>query len=392
MMRKAAAVLIMSMILFGSVSYGLVEAKSYTTLPQAVWSQKPNADYLAVNEDIFYVPEKNTLYIHLQEEKFSATKAWSPDSLRAIDPETGKVKWAFSFAKAGYGWPSTKDPFVYAPDGTVYAYFSFEKLLYSVSPSGKENWSKQLSTDIPLNGKLYRMADGTLIIAAEKSAVSGKEAVQFIGFDKNGKQKFNKVVAGKLVTVTNGQLIVEAPAKANMQADVYNASLQRVFQHAFPKDVYVNFHTTFALADGTIVFPVSSKQKTNMLLAISPNGKTVWERKTGQQELAFPSGSGYLLLDYSAKKLSYYNQKGLVKARVLSNFTIPEGDVLPRAHTTADGKLFVDLVSRQYVFDPKTLTAIHEFDLKTSGYVLDYRNNSVFVYWKESKISKHILK
>lgn len=393
-MKKFIITLLAAGMIFSSAAE-LAVAKSYSTLPQAVWVQKPNVEYVPIHEELFDVPGKNTVYMHMGEEKASATKVWMPDILRAVDSNTGKVKWTFSFAKPGYGWPSTEDAFSYAPDGTVYAYFASEQLLYAVNASGKESWSKQLSADIPYSSKLYRLADGTLLIAGEKSNKMGAESVQLIGFDKNGKQKFNKVISGKLVTVTNSQIVIEIPTKVgqSMKVDVYNASLKRVFQYAFPKGTYVNFYTTFSLSDGTIIFPTTSGQKNNKLIALSPNGKALWGRPVPQQSLAFSAGKGYFVFQYSSKKLGYYDQKGLVKERTLTNYVMAEGDILPKAQVTADGKLLVDLISRQYVLDPKTLASIHEFAPSLQGTILDYRNNSVIVYnWDQNQISKHLLK
>ncbi|QWU17873.1 PQQ-like domain-containing protein [Paenibacillus sophorae] len=393
-MRRSVISLIIATLLFANAAE-LTMAESYKSLPQPVWSQKPNADYIPARKDIFFVPGRDTLYIHIGEERASETKVWSPDTLRAVDPVTGKIKWVFSFAKPGYGWPSTEDPFVYAPDGTVYAYFSSEHLLYSVSPEGKEKWSKKLSSDILYNGKLHLLSDGTLIIAAEKSTKIGSESVQFIGFDKNGKQRFNKVIAGKLRTVTKTQLVVEVPTKEkeSQKVEVFSSSLRRAFQYTFPKGAYVNFYTTFALSDGTIIFSVTPKPKTTKLIALSPSGKVIWGRSIEQLGFAFQAGSGYMVFNYKSKKLSYFNQKGLVSERILSDFTMLEGDSLPSAYITADGKLFVDLLNQQYVLDPETLSTINEFKLGVEGYILDYRNNSVVVYyWEENRISKHVLK
>ncbi|MFD2412867.1 hypothetical protein [Paenibacillus rhizoplanae] len=179
----------------------------------------------------YYVPGQETLYLHVGEERFSETKAWSPDTLRAVDPKTGKVKWVFSFAKAGYGWPSTENPFAYAPDGTVYAYFSFPGVLYSVSPAGKENWSKRVGQDLgAFDGKLYRMSDGSLIIAGQKSDTIGAETVQLLSFDKNGNQKASKVVSGKLTTVSKNQIAIELLTKQGnaQKVEVYNSSLMSI--------------------------------------------------------------------------------------------------------------------------------------------------------------------
>lgn len=135
-MKKKLISFMTAALVFTNV-VGVVAAKNYEFLPQAVWSQTPNEDYIPIQAESYYVPGKEILYLHVGEERASETKVWSPDTLRAVDPKTGKVQWVFSFAKAGYGWPSTEDPFSYAQDGTVYAYFSSEGLLYSVSPAGK---------------------------------------------------------------------------------------------------------------------------------------------------------------------------------------------------------------------------------------------------------------
>lgn|GEM_PF-3715740 len=375
---------------------GAADAKSYDKLPKQAWVQQPNADYLPVQEDTYVVPGTNTLYLHMGEEKASQTKVWSPDTLRAVDYATGKIKWAFSFAKAGYGWPSTDDPFVYAPDGSVYAYFSSEHLLYAIGANGKERWSKQLAADVPFNGKLHRLSDGTLVIIAEKSVAPGKESVQFIGLDSNGKPKFNKVISGKFIAVTKDRIIVKAPAKSNAAERIigYDASLKQIYQYSFPNGAYVNDYTAFALIDGTMVFPTRTagdKQK-ETLIAVSSTGKEAWKRLFGGNGLAFSAGKGYLYLNLASKKLSYYVQNKLVKELTLGNFTMPEGDILPTAQTTADGKLLIDLVSRQYIMDPVTFTTIHEFNPGIKANILEYKSNTIVVhYWNENKILAYSL-
>lgn len=391
-MKKKLICFMATVLVFANVA-GVVAAKNYESLPQAVWSQTPNEDYIPIQEESFYVPGKEMLYLHVGEERASETKIWSPDTLRAVDPKTGKVKWVFSFAKAGYGWPSTEDSFAYAPDGTVYAYFSSEKLLYSVSSAGKENWSKQVGQELsPFDSKLFLMGDGTLIVAGQKSTIIGAETVQMTSFDKNGNLKGSKTVSGKLNTVSRSQIAIEVITKEGsaQKVEVYNSSLQRSFQYTFPKGAGVNFYTAFALDDGTFIFSVN-QGKIRKLLALSPKGSAIWGRTIDQFGFAFQAGADYLVLNPQTKKISLYNQKGLVKERVLSNLILPEGDGLPTAKKTVEGKLLVDLLSRQYIFDAKTLSTVHEFG-QINGTVLDYRENSVLVYsWRENMISKHVL-
>jgi hypothetical protein len=390
--KKKLISIMAATLVFANV-VGVVAAKNYESLPQAVWSQTPNEDYLPIQPESFYVRGKETLYLHVGEERASETKTWSPDTLRAVDPKTGNVKWVFSFAKAGYGWPSTEDPFAYAQDGTVYAYFSSEELLYSVSPAGKENWSKRVGQELSLSdSKLFLMGDGTLIVAGQKSTKIGAETVQLISFDKNGKQKGSKTVSGKLNTVSKNQIAIEVITKEGdaQKVEVYNSSLQRSFQYIFPKGAGVNFYSAFALDDGTFVFSVN-QAKTHKLIALSPKGSAIWGRTIDQFGFAFQAGADYMVLNTHTKKISLFNQKGLVKERVLSNLILPEGDGLPTAKKTVEGKLLVDLLSKQYIFDAKTLSTVHEFG-QINGTILDYRENSVLVYaWREDRISKHVL-
>ncbi|MNC36640.1 hypothetical protein D3C75_851730 [compost metagenome] len=70
---------------------GVVAAKNYASLAQAVWTQTANADYIPIQEESFFVPGKETLYLHLREERASETKAWSPDTVRAVGTKTGKI-------------------------------------------------------------------------------------------------------------------------------------------------------------------------------------------------------------------------------------------------------------------------------------------------------------
>lgn len=391
-MKKKLISFMTAALVFTNVVGG-VAAKNYESLPQAVWSQTPNEDYIPIQAESYYVPGKEILYLHVGEERASETKVWSPDTLRAVDPKTGNVQWVFSFAKAGYGWPSTEDPFSYAQDGTVYAYFSSEGLLYSVSPAGKENWSKRVGQDLSLSdSKLFLMGDGTLIVAGQKSTKIGAETVQMISFNKNGKQIGSKTIYGKLNTVSKNQIAIEVITKKGdaQKVEVYNSSLQRSFQYTFPKGAYVNFYTAFALDDGTFIFSVN-QAKIHKLIALSPKGSAIWGRTIDQFGFAFQAGADYLVFNPHTKKISLFNQKGLVKERVLSNLILPEGDGLPTAKKTVEGKLLVDLLSKQYIFDAKTLYTVHEFG-QINGTILDYRENSILVYaWRENKVSKHVL-
>lgn len=374
---------------------GYVVAKSDNTLSQAVWSIKPNADYLSIKNDIYTVPKSKTTYIHMEEEVFFGSKVWAPDALVAINNETGKQRWKFSFAKPGYGWPSTDDAFIYTPEGYTYAYFPDERIIYAISPEGKELWSKKLPYEtVSHDGSLYRLKDGTLLIAINKSSTVGSEATQFIAFNKDGKNLYNKTVTGKLVSVTDTQVILETETEAGIQSiHVYDDFLKKKFTTSFQVGDYVNFYTSFSLSDGTMVYPiVNIKTRKNKLVAVNPAGKKVWARNVTDFALAFPAGSNYLVFDYKLKVLGLYNDKGLIKKRVINNYSLLEGDVLPHAKVTEDGKLLIDLVSRVYIMDPATLNVIHDLT-KLDGYVLDYARNSVIVmYGRGKEISKHHLK
>ncbi|MBD3920027.1 PQQ-binding-like beta-propeller repeat protein [Paenibacillus sp. PR3] len=395
-MKKRILIAFLVTLVIGIGMFGEAYAKSYDKLPQETWSQKPNADYVPIQEDIYMVPGTNTIYLHVGEEKASQTKVWAPDTLRAVDQTTGKVKWVFSFAKPGYGWPSTEDPFVYTQDGSVYAYFSSERLLYAVNANGKEKWSKQLPIDTPFDGKLHRLSDGTLVIVAVKSSAIGKESVRLVGFDANGKSKFDKTISGSLVTVSKDRIVVKAITKSTDAVKIvgYDSSLKQVYNYSFNKGTYVNEYTSFTLTDGTLVFPTiapESKQK-QTLIGLSSSGKLVWKRTLDRNGLAFSAGNGYLFINFTTNKLSYYNHKGLVKERTLTDFNMPEGDVLPTARISSDGKILVDLISRQYILDPVTLNSVYDFGVGIKGTILDYKNKNIIVHlWKENKISSYHL-
>lgn len=214
-----------------------------------------------------------------------------------------------------------------------------------------------------------------------------------LSFDKNGKQKASKVVSGKLTTVSKNQIAIELLTKQGnaQKVEVYNSSLQRSFQYTFPKGAGVSFYTAFALDEGTFVFSVY-QANTQKLIALSSQGSAIWGRTIDQLGFAFQAGDHYMVFNPKTKKLSLFNQKGLVKVRVLSNFNMPEGDGLPTAKKTVEGNLYVDLLTSQYILDAKTLASIHEFN-GIQGSILDFRENSVLVYdWNEDRISMHLLK
>src|SRR4030095_1000492 len=103
-MKKRIIFAFFASIVMGMAVYGVAYAKSYDKLPKEAWTQKPNADYVPIQEEIYIVPGTNTIYLHVGEEKASQTKVWAPDTLRAVDQSTGKVKWTYSFANTGYRW------------------------------------------------------------------------------------------------------------------------------------------------------------------------------------------------------------------------------------------------------------------------------------------------
>ncbi|MBC2632174.1 hypothetical protein H6X84_24465, partial [Salmonella enterica subsp. enterica serovar Enteritidis] len=142
------------------------------------WTQSTKDEFLDVKNDIHLATDQKLVYLHMQDEK-TYTKIWNYDTLNAVDPDTGKTKWIFPFFKEGIGYLTTEYPFMYGKNGTTYAYFESNRLLYSINAKGKQNWMielpEQQHPDAVWNNPVHLMKDGTLLYIVPKSTKTGNE-------------------------------------------------------------------------------------------------------------------------------------------------------------------------------------------------------------------------
>lgn len=372
------------------LSFGtLASAETWSTLSNPVWTKGIDSDYLKVINDIHVIPNKNLVYLHMQEEKMGYTKAWMFDTLNAVNPETGEIKWKYNFYGAGLGYLTTEDPFMYASNGTVYAYFGWNRLLYSINSNGKANWMIKL----PDEGKMHLMKNGTLLLVVPKSAVKGSESTVVYGYNNSGKQIFKKVINGTVEKVTDSYVLVEnhSASFTRFKADVYDSSMKRIFRYDFPQSAYTEIGYTMVLSDGTIIFRANLAKTGNRLIALSSKGKVLWGRDIPGNSVTVEAGANYIV--YVDKTVSLYNLKGLVAKRVFSDLT-DEFEIYPRARMTDDHKLWLDLIEKQYVVDPTTLSTVQEFKLADSdANIIYYNGDTVYAHFeKNNQIAKYKLK
>ncbi|SFE41516.1 Outer membrane protein assembly factor BamB, contains PQQ-like beta-propeller repeat [Paenibacillus algorifonticola] len=386
-MKQSIAVLLVSCLLFLSSSAS-VSAEKWSKLPTPQWTQGTGSEYLEVKRDIHVLPNKKTVYMHMQDEKVY-TKVWPYDTLKAIDLDTGKIKWTYHFYKAGIGYFNTENSFLYAPNGTVYAYFEWGNVLFSIHASGKENWMIQL----PEQGKMHLMKDGTLLHIVSTSSKAGEETSTVYGYNKEGKQIFKKLIKGTVAKVSDTLIIVEnhSASYTDFKADIYNSSMNRVFRYSFPQGSYTDLSYSLLLSNGNIIFRANLNKTGNRLIALSSKGKVLWGRDIPGNSEIVAAGDNYMV--YLNKTVSLYNTKGLVAKRTFSNLNT-EIQIYPLAEITGDDNILLNLRTAQYVLDQKKLSVLQEFVLNdTDAEIIYYNDNTVFSHFeKANKIAKYELK
>ncbi|GIQ64009.1 hypothetical protein PACILC2_25770 [Paenibacillus cisolokensis] len=179
-MNKCIAWVLIAII--GAMIVKPVSAQSNPVLPVPVWEWKGAGQII---ETPYHY--KNTAYLVSSGEVASATKVWPVVILTAVDVNSGKKKWSYTFYEKGTPYPLSTSPLVYGSDGAVYAMVSdvTGNKLFAVTASGKAKWIIQ----VPEADELYMMRDGTLLlIDRDKRDSSGKTANWVYSYNASGKQ------------------------------------------------------------------------------------------------------------------------------------------------------------------------------------------------------------
>ncbi len=394
-MKKKIICVLATSVLLSSFS-SIASAKEWSTLSNPQWTQSTKDEFLDVKNDIHLATDQKLVYLHMQDEK-TYTKIWNYDTLNAVDPDTGKTKWIFPFFKEGIGYLTTEYPFMYGKNGTTYAYFESNRLLYSINAKGKQNWMielpEQQHPDAVWNNPVHLMKDGTLLYIVPKSTKTGNETTIVYGYNKNGKQIFKKLISGHVEKVTDTYVIVQNQSVSfnYFKSDVYNTAMKRLYRYEFPKGATTDIGYTTVWDDGTVLFRADLPKTGNRLIAISPQGKVLWTREVPGNAEIREVGNYYIV--YVDKTVSLYDSKGFVAKHAFDHID-DEVPIYPSARMTDDHKIWLDLVIEQYVLDPKDMSVIQNFKLNNEDTkIMQYDNNIVYTLDEsKNKVSKYQLK
>lgn len=395
MMKKRIICVLATSVLLSSFS-SIASAKEWSTLSNPQWTQSTSDEFLDVKNDIHLATDQKLVYLHMQDEK-TYTKIWNYDTLNAVDPDTGKTKWVFPFFKEGIGYLTTEYPFLYAKNGTTYAYFESNGLLYSINAKGKQNWMiklpEQQHPDAVWDNPVHLMKDGTLLYVVPKSTKLGSEKTIVYGYNKNGKQIFKKLISGQVEQITDTYVIVQnqSVSASDFKTDVYNASMKRLYRYEFPTGATTGSGYTTVWDDGTILLRADLPKTGNRLTAISPQGKVLWNREVPGNAEIREVGNYYIV--YVDKVASLYDSKGFVAKHTFDDID-DEVPIYPFVRMTDDHKIWLDLMVEQYVLDPKDMSVIQNFKLNNEDTkIMQYDNNVVYTLDEsKNKVSKYQLK
>lgn len=378
--------------IIGSMIAKPVSAQSNPVLPVPVWEWK-GADQI-IETPYHY---KNTAYLVSSGEVASATKVWPVVVLTAVDVNSGKKKWSYTFYEKGTPYPLSTSPLVYGSDGAVYAMVNdvTGNKLFAVNASGKAKWIIQ----VPEADELYMMRDGTLLlIDRDKRDSSGKTANWVYSYNASGKQIGKKTI-GDIYSVVDGQYIVsqvEFSAKDSkgayqkIRADFYNSKLGHVFSYSFPARAYTDIsEAVWTLDGGNVMFRVNIPEKGNQLVAVNAKGKAQWRLSIAGNADVESAKGGFAV--FGSNELRFYNAKGglVTKRKLVVQHEAP----MFTLWKAADQKLLVRMNDRQLIVNPATLKTLYEFPLDTADVEYRYTGNGYLYRISESgsQISQFVL-
>jgi len=252
------------------------------------------------------------------------------DSLLAIDPDTGKIKWHYQFTpNDDHDWDSTED-----------------YVLTDMTIGGKQ---KKVILHADRNGVYYVLdrTNGQMLLA--KSFVKTN---WFTGFDKKGRP----IVDPKTTATYSGQVVYPAVGGTNFQAPSYDARsgvfyLEYVSSQGFAQSAPVTYEKgKLYLGRGAGPFPAGPPPEQGVMAIEASTGNILWKYPMARVGLGtglvatkggviFVAGAGGELIaidQKTAKPLWHFRTNGQVNTSPMSY--------------AVDGKQHVAIVSGNMVY------------------------------------------
>lgn len=391
--RTLRTSLLATVMLVTSSGLTTIEAAGATTitkLPPPVWTNATVAGNGGeIVEGPLEVPSKNLIYLHTRENYATQTKIWLVDKVKALDSNTGKVKWSAQFTDPGTSMFREASYYLVSPDGTVYVTFNNNNdgtHIYAVGSDGKRKWKTVLSTQ---EGRLALLQNGSLLfIGSGKMDKNGN----YVGgsltlIDRNGRKVKNKAYTGT-VEAEHNRVIIQTNTNARStgpRIEVFDMSLNKVFSYQVPADAYAETGYNTVLNDGTVILRMNLNKTGNRLIGFSPSGKLLWGRNVeGNAEIA-PLGNNYGV--FADNKLSVYSINGLLKSAIVNDST----EAFTSLWQIPDGSVGLDFPgSGFYVLDQRTLAPLFTFKLPNDVFFTYSGKNTGYTI-TETGVSKYKL-
>ncbi|MBT2291725.1 hypothetical protein J7E73_21870 [Paenibacillus albidus] len=359
----------------------------------------------AVIHDVKAFPDKKLVYVYMGQNVPNTTgktkQEWSVDTLKALDANTGKLKWEYVFHESKGPYTITSKA-VFGSSGTSYVYQAFSDKtykLYSVNSAGQLNWMQKLTG--PSNISL--MKDGS-VLTSTTGVPNAKGVVKSVLtlYNSSGKQLLSQQVQGSVITAQGERIVMAASPmsrasngtwleKSNPRLEVYDLSLKQLYAYQTPAGSNIYGEGSpgqFVLNDGTFIIRIHLADNQNKLLAFGPEGKPLWGRSIPGSAYTEATASGYIV--YENGKFTLYDLAGQVGDP--HTFLDAAGETFGISRTS-DGNLSFSMKEDQmYILNPKTLQTIHGFSITDLNLgTNDYAAHTVYSSSEDGKLFKFVL-
>ncbi|WP_411347637.1 hypothetical protein [Paenibacillus sp. WLX2291] len=368
----------------------------------------------SVMADTYVVPAKKLVYVHISQliQNTGAAKtqySWVVDSLKALDQNTGKVKWTYTFHESA-GPYTLYSLAKFTASGTAYVFQSFSDntyRLYSINSSGELNWIRSL----PRQGDgdivdFEVMQDGSIVAAVQHDYNSkGIYTTDLLRFQAGGKLLNRTSVQGQVLGIQQNRILFNASPLVkdksgiwgnpySPQIAVYDLSLKKTFAYKLPKNAYVFSESNagqLVMPDGSVVIRAEATSTQDKLYGFSPTGTLLWGRLIPVDAFVQPAGSGYATYSPSTMTLDLYSFKGKIATHSFNELADETTDLT----TNVNGNLMLNLAQRTYVINPQTLNVALSFATDRDWidpFVKSYADRAVYTTLNDGKVYRWNLK
>ncbi|WP_017811977.1 PQQ-binding-like beta-propeller repeat protein [Paenibacillus shenyangensis] len=324
---------------------------------------------------IHAVPAKKLVYAYVTQLVDNTPKArisydWRLDSLKALDENTGKVKWTYNFHKSGGPFTIYSET-AFAANGTTYAFQNFTDStykLYSINSSGKLNWTRSLPHQNGLDiVQLSVMKDNSILAAVQYSYDNkGIYHTELLHFQASGKLIHRSQIAGRLIRIQNEHILMDLSPMVRRggiwdtaygsKLAVYNQNGQQQYTCQMPKAtiLYEDMdEQQTILSDGSIIIREAGSTQ-DKLYGFSLKGKLLWKRLISIDAQIAASSAGYAVYQPASHTISLY----IMNSQIVQQSVVGPPEEGISLIQTIDGNLLLTLQKSAYVLNPQNLQTI----------------------------------